>query len=194
MPIKELSGAVKEAFVSVPLRESDSFQRLQHKLERIEALLQSYASEIDTLISMDDAISSFRGNDIMKTLTIITVLFTPATVAGTLWGMNFIKLPWAGESWGFIAMCVAVVAATALIYLWVWRKGWTGDLLNTGAAPAKKVASDALPQELRRTRKGRNGAKPPAGRSSRQNAPSGLPASHATSDMPLVPGRRRRRG
>jgi Mg2+ and Co2+ transporter CorA len=114
MPIKELNGAVKEAFVSLPLCGSEPFQRLQHKLERIESLLQSYASEIDTLISMDDAISSFRGNDIMKTLTIITVLFTPATVAGTLWGMNFINLPWASNEWGFIGNYLFVGMAQGL--------------------------------------------------------------------------------
>jgi hypothetical protein len=78
---------------------------------------------------MDDAISSFRGNDIMKTLTIFTVLFLPATVIGALWGMNFQFLPWSKQDWGFGVMCGGIGIITVGIYFWLWRKGWTGDLL-----------------------------------------------------------------
>ncbi|MDQ6420074.1 magnesium transporter CorA family protein [Paenibacillus sp. LHD-117] len=128
IPIREVHGASKEAFME-ELGDTDAFKRITHKLERIETLLKHYALEIDTLISMDDAISSFRGNDIMKTLTIFTVLFLPATVIGGLWGMNFDWLPWRRQPWGYGAMLVGISVITIGIYLWLWRKGWTGDLL-----------------------------------------------------------------
>ena len=67
----------------------EEFKRMEFKLDRIQSLLSHYAMEIDTLLMMDDAISNFRGNDIMKTLTIFTALFTPAAVVGGIWGMNF---------------------------------------------------------------------------------------------------------
>ncbi|OUS68077.1 hypothetical protein B1748_34760 [Paenibacillus sp. MY03] len=128
IPIREVHAAAKEAF-DEDLMETDGFKRISHKLERIETLLKHYALEIDTLISMDDAISSFRGNDIMKTLTIFTVLFLPATVIGAIWGMNFEWLPWSIQHWGFplTMSCTAVI--TICIYWWLWHKGWTGDLL-----------------------------------------------------------------
>lgn len=129
VPIRELHGAAMEAF-PVELAEKDAFIRITHKLERIETLLTHYAQEIDTLISMDDAISSFRGNDIMKTLTIFTVLFLPATIAGTLMGSNFEWLPFKELPWGFPAMITVVAVITICIYLWLWKKGWTGDLLH----------------------------------------------------------------
>jgi len=128
-PIQELQGAAKEAFMD-ELAVTESYQRQQYKLERIDNLLKQYASEIDTLISMDSAISSFRGNDIIRTLTIYTVLFLPTTVAGTLWGTNFIELPWRNESWGFTALVTAVIIITVAIYIGLWSKGWTGDLLH----------------------------------------------------------------
>ena len=96
----------------------------------MQNLLSHYAMEIDTLLMMDDAISNFRGNDIMKTLTIFTALFMPATVIGAVWGMNFERIPWAGERWGFITVSAIIVVTTLLIYWWLWHKGWTGDLLN----------------------------------------------------------------
>jgi len=129
IPIREIQGAAKEAFLET-LIDREDFKRMEHKLSRIESLLMHYALEIDTLLTMDDAISTFRGNDIMKTLTIFTALFTPATVVGALWGMNFSRLPWTVQPWGFMAMCLVVIAATLVIYWWLWHKGWTGDLLK----------------------------------------------------------------
>ncbi|MNZ56278.1 Magnesium transport protein CorA [compost metagenome] len=129
IPVRELQGAAKEAFME-ELTETEGFRRISHKLERIDELLKHYAVEIDTLISMNDAISSFRGNDIMKTLTIFTVLFLPASVIGALWGVNFTLLPWKDEEWGFTGMMSVISIITIIIYIWLWRKGWTGDLLH----------------------------------------------------------------
>ncbi|GFN33081.1 CorA family divalent cation transporter [Paenibacillus xylaniclasticus] len=191
MSIKELNGAVKEAFVSLPLFEREPFQRLQHKLERIEALLKTYTAEIDTLISMDDAISSFRGNDIMKTLTMITVLFAPAMVVGTLWGMNFVDLPWTAKPWGFVSMCAIVIAATALIFLWIWRKDWTGNVLNTQniPPPQNKDLESAASHELRRSRKGTISVKP----NDTDHADSQHKKVSAFSDTSFTEGKSRRR-
>ncbi|WP_219835529.1 magnesium transporter CorA family protein [Paenibacillus sp. R14(2021)] len=129
IPIKEINNAAKEAFMD-ELEQLEEFKRMELKLDRIQNLLNHYAMEIDTLLMMDDAISNFRGNDIMKTLTIFTALFMPATVIGAIWGMNFNSIPWASEPWGFIAVSSFIVVTTLLIYWWLWNKGWTGDLLN----------------------------------------------------------------
>ncbi|MFD0588897.1 CorA family divalent cation transporter [Paenibacillus sp. GCM10027627] len=134
IPVREVHGAAKEAF-GEELNDKDAFVRISHKLERIDTLLKHYALEIDTLISMDDAISSFRGNDIMKTLTIFTVLFLPATIAGTLMGSNFDRLPFRDLPWGFAAMMTGIILITIGIYIWLWKKGWTGDLLNKRSGP-----------------------------------------------------------
>lgn len=150
IPVRELHGAAKEAFMG-ELTETDIFKRLTHKLERIEGLLKHYALEIDTLISMDDAISSFRGNDIMKTLTIFTVLFLPASLAGAIWGANFYNLPWKDNKWGFAGVISATAVITVIIYIWLWRKGWTGDLLN-GRKPQDIVADSSVSRTKRKLR------------------------------------------
>ncbi|MGO4545909.1 magnesium transporter CorA family protein [Paenibacillus sp. 2TAB23] len=149
IPVREVHSAAKEAFMD-DLTESDSFQRITHKLERIDALLKHYALEIDTLISMDDAISNFRGNDIMKTLTIFTVLFLPATIIGGIWGVNFENLPFKEYKWSFTAMIVAILIITSCMYVWLWKKGWTGDLLN-GRSPKEIVAAEDAPIQVKRS-------------------------------------------
>lgn len=151
IPVRELHGAAKEAFMT-ELIDTEGFKRITHKLERIDALLKHYALEIDTLISMDDAISSFRGNDIVKTLTIFTVLFLPASVAGAIWGSNFDHLPLKEYKWGFVGMISVIAVITIIIYIWLWRKGWTGDLLN-GRKPQEIAAESS---KVRSTRKSRS--------------------------------------
>ncbi|WP_169087215.1 magnesium transporter CorA family protein [Paenibacillus sp. PL91] len=156
IPVREVHSAAKEAFMD-ELTETDTFKRITHKLERIEALLKHYALEIDTLISMDDAISNFRGNDIMKTLTIFTVLFLPATIIGGIWGVNFEVLPFKENKWSFTAMISCIALITFFMYIWLWKKGWTGDLLN-GRNPKEIVAegSSSRPKRSQRTKASRS--------------------------------------
>ncbi len=181
IPVRELHGAAKEAFMEV-LADTDAFKRITHKLERIDALLKHYALEIDTLISMDDAIASFRGNDIMKTLTIFTVLFLPATIISSLWGSNFINLPWKDEPWGFAVMITVVAVITVVIYIWLWKKGWTGDLLN-GRKPQEIVGDGGMLSRSSRTGKRKAARRPVAPKRT---------ADESTGNEPL--SRRKKRG
>lgn len=183
IPVREVHGAATEAFME-ELTEKDSFKRMTHKLERIDALLKHYALEIDTLISMDDAISNFRGNDIMKTLTIFTVLFLPATIIGGIWGVNFDNLPFKNYKWSFGIMLSVIFIITLIMYIWLWKKGWTGDLLN-GRSPKEIVTDDASPQPSR-SRSSKSKLK--ASRSSRA-----APSSSAASDQPELQSRSRRK-
>ncbi|MDQ0063498.1 CorA family divalent cation transporter [Paenibacillus harenae] len=184
IPVRELHGAAKEAFMN-DLMETESFKRITHKLDRIELLLKHYALEIDTLISMDDAIASFRGNDIMKTLTIFTVLFLPATIAGSLWGTNFNKLPWKDYAWGFTAMMTIIIAITTAIYIWLWKKGWTGDLLH-GRKP-RMISGQEPPSRLSRSQRERS----KSGRASAAQHASAMLSSELASP-PLSRSRKKR--
>ena len=96
----------------------------------MERLFSHYEKEIDTLISIDNAISGVRGNEIMKTLTIVTAVFIPATAAGAIWGMNFENLPFIDKSWGVVLVLVVIILSMISMYVWLMMKGWTGDLLK----------------------------------------------------------------
>lgn len=126
---QELGVAANEAFHD-KLENNKFYQQLYFRVERIDRLFKHYSNEIDTLISIDNAVSSYRGNEIMKTLTIITAIFMPATVLGAIWGMNFDWIPLSKASWGFMGICLFISLSTAGMYLWMVKKGWTGDLLK----------------------------------------------------------------
>lgn len=146
IPVREVHGAAKEAFME-ELTAKDAFQRITHKLDRIDTLLKHYSLEIDTLISMDDAMSSFKGNDIIRTLTIFTVLCLPGTVAGTLMGSNFHWLPLRDKPWGFVIMIAVIAIITGGLYMWLWKKGWTGDILRYRKRSHSTVATNVQVME-----------------------------------------------
>ncbi|MNJ34104.1 magnesium transporter CorA family protein [Paenibacillus bouchesdurhonensis] len=131
IPFQEIVTAAQEAYLEEELEHSAYFRRLIFRTERMNVLFRHYEKEIDTLISIDEAVSAFRGNDIMKTLTIMTAIFTPATVIGAIWGMNFDFLPWVKTGMtGFLIISSITIFSTLAFYLWMNMKGWTGDLLQ----------------------------------------------------------------
>ncbi|KQY93060.1 magnesium transporter [Paenibacillus sp. Root52] len=129
IPFSELIAASKEAYLD-EIQDNRFFRQLQHRIERIERLFQHYEKEIDTLISIDNATSGVRGNEIMKTLTIVTSVFTPATAAGAIWGMNFENLPLIDKTWGVVLVIALILGSMSGMYIWMMMKGWTGDLLR----------------------------------------------------------------
>lgn len=145
VPVNELNNALKEAFAAGILVTSEAYTRLQHKLERIDALIQTYARELDTLIAMGEAASTQRGNDTLKVLANVILLLIPTIVVGALWGMNIRSLPYMEESWSFPAMCAIDLIITAVIWLLLWRAHWIGgkpSLPSPAANAAHKLAEN----------------------------------------------------
>ncbi|WP_454193695.1 magnesium transporter CorA family protein [Paenibacillus sp. Marseille-Q7038] len=135
---QELMHAANEAFYELDLEKRLTYKKLYYRMKRMDSLFKHYEKEIDTLISIDDASSSIRGNDIMKTLTIVTSVFTPATAVGAIWGMNFENLPWITTSWGFTVTITVTLLSMVSMYLWMYFKGWTGDILKIKSGKAQK--------------------------------------------------------
>ncbi|QWU07660.1 magnesium transporter CorA family protein [Heyndrickxia coagulans] len=129
IPVKEILYGMQEGFGTDILEYPQVRQRVM-KIERCLALLQDYQQEIDTLLKVEEVVSGHRGNSIMKTLTVLTTLFTPISAWGALWGMNFKNMPELSWRYGYIAALGLIVVNTILLYIYLYRKGWTGDILK----------------------------------------------------------------
>jgi Mg2+ and Co2+ transporter CorA len=129
IPINEVIMAVDE--INFPdIRDGEFFMCTYKRIERAMVLLNEYEHEIDSLINLEEVISSHRGNEIMKTLTVLTTIFTPIMAYGSLWGMNFKHMPELEWRYGYIFSIVIIIVSTALLYYFIKNKGWTGDLLK----------------------------------------------------------------
>jgi len=63
-------------------------------------------------------------NNILKIFSVVTVFLLPPSVIGAIFGMNFSKMPWLHETWGFWAAMGVMVASAIGPFLFFKRKGW----------------------------------------------------------------------
>jgi magnesium transporter len=106
----------------------DVYDHLVRIHDLTESLRDLISSALDTYLS---AISN-RTNDIMKTLTIVTVMFLPMSFLSGFFGMNYF-----GETLSFrtafpkgamfAGTCLLMVASIVVQWYWAWRKGWFGQ-------------------------------------------------------------------
>jgi magnesium transporter len=76
-------------------------------------LMQSYIS-----------LTSHRLNQIIKVLTIVTVIFLPLGLIAGLYGMNFEYMPGAGRHYGFVLTLIAMSALAVTLLLVFRRLRW----------------------------------------------------------------------
>src|SRR5450432_3585421 len=60
---------------------------------------------------------SIDQNNILKIFSVFTVFLLPPSVIGAIYGMNFDHIPWAHESWGFMAALALMVASAIVPYI-----------------------------------------------------------------------------
>lgn len=85
-------------------------------IEENYEIINSFAETADTL-------ASYRINEVMRILTVISVIMLPLTLISSIYGMN-IALPFAGHPWAF-AMTAGVMLLIALLMLiYFRRRGW----------------------------------------------------------------------
>lgn len=89
--------------------------------------IESLESIRDTLSGMMDiymASVSNRVNLEVRALTVVAMLFMPATLIAGIFGMNFVHMPWIEEYNGFW-WALGTMAAIALIMILIfWRRQW----------------------------------------------------------------------
>lgn len=129
IPLQETLYSAKEVFME-NIEENREFRRTKFRIERLITLQQYYEKEINTLLSIDDTITNYRGNEIVRALTIFTVIFTPVTALGAIWGMNFKFMPEIDWKWGYAVSLTVIFTCMSIVYLWLRKKGWAGDLLK----------------------------------------------------------------
>ena len=100
------------------------FRDVQDHLNRTVETVELYRDLV--LGARDIYLSSISNNlnQIMKTLTIISVIALPMTVVTGFFGMNFEVLPGTHSPWGFWTAVAVMVGMDALFLWWFRRKKW----------------------------------------------------------------------
>jgi len=97
------TGALRE--------EAEAFRRIAADLDALRQRAQLVAEEISLA-------ATERTNDIILTLSVVSVVFLPLTFLTGLLGVNLAGIPYARESWVFWAFC-ALLLAVGMVALWL---------------------------------------------------------------------------
>lgn len=69
-------------------------------------------------------ILNMQQNQIVKVFTILTAVFLPPTLVGTMYGMNFAFMPELSWRWGFTVTIALTFFSATLPLIYIKKKGW----------------------------------------------------------------------
>ena len=90
-------------------------------ISRISDLAQGYADSLTGILQVYLNMSSNQTGEVVKLLTLITVITTPLMMIGTWYGMNFKDMPELTWEHGYWVAAVLMISSTALT-VWYFRK------------------------------------------------------------------------
>jgi magnesium transporter len=100
---------------------ADNFDDIFAVTERFASLSNLYQNVINDLIEAYISLNGHHLNQIMKVLTIVTVIFVPLTLLVGIYGMNFENMPELKSHYGYFIL-LSIMGAIAFILLYLFRK------------------------------------------------------------------------
>ncbi|UZJ78261.1 magnesium/cobalt transporter CorA [Fictibacillus sp. KU28468] len=98
----------------------DVYDHLIKLSEMIDSNREMTSDIRDNYISLN----SYKMNNIMKTLTVITTIFMPLTFIAGIYGMNFRYMPELNWHNGYFIILGCMTALGLSMYFWFRKKGW----------------------------------------------------------------------
>jgi magnesium transporter len=99
------------------------FDDLVDASERIWDLLDNYKEVVEALEDTNESVISHRQNDVLRLLTVITVIILPVTLITGIFGMN-VDFPGFGTSGAFWLIVAGMVATAASLIAFFRYKRW----------------------------------------------------------------------
>jgi magnesium transporter len=117
---REDSGDLLSSSTRVYLR--DCYDHTLRIMDLVETQREMCADLMDLYLSS----VSNKMNEIIKVLTIVTLLFMPPTLVAGIYGMNF-KIPEYKWQYGYGWALLLMLITSGVVWLWAHRCGWLSD-------------------------------------------------------------------
>jgi magnesium transporter len=121
-----MSKLIMKAECSIEL-----FQVSRDRLERSLFYAEDVHENVQSLLSLHLSIesqktndASFRTNEIMRVLTVLTIFFLPLNFIAGVFGMNFREMPLVGHSVGFWGSLLLMSGVSLALGIYLYRQGW----------------------------------------------------------------------
>lgn len=99
------------------------FKDVSDHITQAYELVENYRDMMMNLHDLYLSKVNLRMNEVMKVMAIVTCLLAPAAVIGGIFGMNFDKIPWLHNRYGFyIAVALMFIIPIGMIYIFRKRR------------------------------------------------------------------------
>ncbi len=93
-------------------------------LFHISEMAQSYTDSLTGILQVYLNMSSNQTSEVVKLLTVITVITTPAMIIGSWYGMNFQHMPELPSKYGYWIVVAVTLLSTAATYWYFKKRKW----------------------------------------------------------------------
>ena len=100
------------------------YRDVADRLRQISDLAQRYTDSLTGILQVFLNMSSNQTGEVIKVLTLITMITTPVTIIGTWYGMNFKDMPELSWAWGYPYALVLILLSAIGPLLWFRWRGW----------------------------------------------------------------------
>lgn len=99
------------------------FGDIHDHLQKAWEILEEHREVLEGLSDTSESVISYRINDVMKVLTIISVMLLPLSLISGIYGMN-VLLPLAHSPWAFAIIIAIMVAIVAAMLVFFKKRNW----------------------------------------------------------------------
>jgi magnesium transporter len=100
------------------------YRNVYDALFHISEMAQNYADSLTGILQVYLNMSSNQTGEVIKVLTLFTIITTPMMLIGTWYGMNFESMHELKWPSGYLMVTVVTVLSTAATFLYVKKKRW----------------------------------------------------------------------
>ncbi|WP_439132084.1 CorA family divalent cation transporter [Polaribacter sp.] len=110
----------------IEIKEFDTkyFSELKEQINNLTSNIDFELQELESKINLIFSIQGHRLNEVMKTLTILSVIFIPLTFLAGIYGMNFTNIPELNWKYGYFILLGIMVLVTIGAVWYFKRKKW----------------------------------------------------------------------
>jgi magnesium transporter len=100
------------------------FRDIYDSIFHIGEQAQGYADSLTGILQIYLNMSSNQTGEVVKLLTLITVITTPLMMIGTWYGMNFHNMPELSYQHGYLTAGICMILSTAVTYWYFKKRKW----------------------------------------------------------------------
>ena len=100
------------------------YRDVQDSLSRAVSRFEALREHLTSLLDLHLGLQGQRMNEVMRTLTAVSVIFLPLTFLAGVWGMNYQNMPELHWRYGYAFAWASFLATGLLLAYYFKRRGW----------------------------------------------------------------------